>query len=101
MDSTVPASSAPTISVSARQDLQNTFTAKTPRHFEGEFFMEKLLLSFYLGVAVCFLFCQRFHLTGAWAGLLPVCAALVLVNEERVLSREKETEKEEVLRIHA
>ena len=30
-----------------------------------------------------------------------MCAALVLVNEERVLSREKETEKEEVLRIHA
>ena len=64
-------------------------------------FYGKVLLSFYLGVAVCFLFCQRFHLTGAWAGLLPVCAALVLVNEERVLSREKETEKEEVLRIHA
>ena len=46
MDSTVPASSAPTISVSARQDLQNTFTAKTPRHFEGEFFMEKYFFLF-------------------------------------------------------
>lgn len=46
MDSTVPASSAPTISVSARQDLQNTFTAKIPRHFEGEFFMEKYFFLF-------------------------------------------------------
>ena len=62
-------------------------------------FYGKVLLSFHFGVAVCFLFCSRFHLAGAWAGLLPVCTALVLVNEERALSRA--AEKEEVLRVHA
>ena len=59
-------------------------------------FYGKVLLSFHFGVAVCFLFCSRFHLAGAWAGLLPVCTALVLVNEERALSRA--AEKKEALR---
>ena len=64
-------------------------------------FYGKVLLSFYLGVAVCFLFCQRFHLTGAWAGLLPVCAALVLSMKNAFFPERKKQKKEEVLRIHA
>lgn len=62
-------------------------------------FYGKVLLSFHLGVAMCFLFCSRFHLAGAWAGLFPVCIALAFVYEERALSRA--AEKEEVLRVHA
>lgn len=62
-------------------------------------FYGKVLLSFHLGVVVCFLFCNRFHLAGAWAGLLPVCVALVFVYEEYALSRA--ADKEEVLRAHA
>lgn len=62
-------------------------------------FYGKVLLSFHLGVAICYLFCSRFQLTAAWAGLLPVCVALGFVYEEHALSREHE--KEEILRVHA
>lgn len=92
MDSTVPASSAPTISVSARQDLQNTFTAKIPRHFEGEFFMEKYFFLFiwelqYVSCSV------RDFISQVHGRTSPCMCCTCTRQEERVLSREKETEK--------